>query len=63
MYYPCSENQGADQLHGHREADLLVFTYAKRRFSHNKAQVHVIRHLFQLVVNRGQSFKINDCIG
>ena len=22
MYYPCSENKGADQLRGHREADL-----------------------------------------
>ena len=21
MYYPCSENKGADQLRGHREAD------------------------------------------
>ena len=24
MYYPCSENKGADQLHGHREADLRL---------------------------------------
>ena len=22
LYYPCSENKGADQLSGHREADL-----------------------------------------
>ena len=22
MYYPCSENKGADQLRGYREADL-----------------------------------------
>ena len=24
MYYPCSENKGADQLHGNREADLRL---------------------------------------
>ena len=24
MYYPCSENKGADQLRGHREADLRL---------------------------------------
>ena len=30
MYYPCSENKGADQLRGHREADLrLCFRIGK----------------------------------
>ena len=24
MYYPSSENKGADQLRGHREADLRL---------------------------------------
>ena len=24
MYYPCSENKDADQLHGYREADLRL---------------------------------------
>ena len=24
LYYPSSENKGADQLHGHREADLRL---------------------------------------
>ena len=24
LYYPCSENKGADQLRGHREADLRL---------------------------------------
>ena len=24
LYYPCSENQGADQLRGYREADLRL---------------------------------------
>ena len=32
LYYPCSENKGADQLCGHREADLrLCFRICKRR--------------------------------
>ena len=31
MYYPCSENNGADQLRGHREADLrLCFRICKK---------------------------------
>ena len=33
LYYPCSENKGADQLHRYSEVDLrLVFAYAKSRF-------------------------------
>ena len=24
LYYPCSENTGADQLHGYSEADLRL---------------------------------------
>ena len=36
----CSENKGADQLRGHREADLLLFfAYAKCWFS------HIVAHL------------------
>ena len=36
LYYTCSENKGADQLHGYREADLrLCFRICKKkRFSH-----------------------------
>ena len=31
LYYPCSENKGADQLRGHREADLrLCFRICKK---------------------------------
>ena len=30
LYYPCSENKGADQLRGHREANLrLCFRICK----------------------------------
>ena len=33
LYYPCSENKGADLLRGYREADLrLFFAYAKSEF-------------------------------
>ena len=31
MYYPCSENKGADQLRGYRKADLrLCFRICKK---------------------------------
>ena len=47
LYFPSSENKGADQLGGYREADrgncVLVFAYAKRWFSHDAAHL-----LFQL---------------
>ena len=47
MYYPCSENKGADQLRGYREADgVFVFAYAKSLFSHDAAQI--IHHGFLL---------------
>ena len=40
LYYQCSQNKGADQLCGYREADLrLCFRICKNRFSHNEAHV------------------------
>ena len=46
MYYLCSENKGADQLRGYREADLrLCFRVCKSRFSHDAA------HLYILLIN------------
>ena len=33
LYYPCSENKGADQLRGYRETDLRLF------FSHMQKPV------------------------
>ena len=39
MYYPCSENKGADQLGAYRTADLrLCFHICKKRFSCGVAQ-------------------------
>ena len=41
MYSPYSENKGADQLRGYREADLrLCFAYTNMRFSHDAAHMH-----------------------
>ena len=46
-----SENKGADQLRGYRQADLRLcfrIPYAKSRFSHNEAQmVSLIRLLLE----------------
>ena len=47
MYYPSSENKGADQLPSYCEADLrtaklicaFVFAYADCWFSHAAAQI------------------------
>ena len=43
LYYQFSENKGADQLRGYREADLrLCFRiYAKSRVSHDAAQIPI----------------------
>ena len=40
-YYPCSENKGADQLRGYREADLRLYfrIYAKSQISHDVAHM------------------------
>ena len=43
LYYPSSENKGADQLRGYREADLrLCFRHADCWFSHEVA--HIIHY-------------------
>ena len=44
LYYLCSENKGADQLRGYREADLrLFFSHMQKiRFSYDEA--HIINH-------------------
>ena len=41
LYYPFSENKGADQLRSYNAADQCAFvmTYAKSRFSHDAAQI------------------------
>ena len=30
LYYLCSENKGADQLRGYREADLRLFSHVQK---------------------------------
>ena len=55
LYCLCSENKGADQLRGYREADLrLYFANAKRLFSHDAAQIDMIQR--EHMVNRSTSF-------
>ena len=42
LYYPYSENKGADQLCSYCAADLVfVFAYAKSGFSNNEAHIDV----------------------
>ena len=44
MYYPYSENKGADQLRGDREADLrLCFRICKKTTTYNEA--HLVQYL------------------
>ena len=46
MYYLCSENKGADQLRSYRTAKLtcvFVFAYADCWFSHEVAQIVLIK--------------------
>ena len=54
VYYLCSENKGADQLHIFHAADLcLFFTYAKNRFSHDAAHtiIDLMRGTFLRIFN------------
>ena len=50
MYYPCSENKGADQLCGYHEADLrLCFGICKKQFFFMTR--HIYGYLFQKHLN------------
>ena len=43
MHYPSSENKGADQLRGYREADLrLCLRICKNPLSHDAAHLFVM---------------------
>ena len=50
MYYLCSENKGADQLRGYREADLrLCFRICKKPvFSRRGSYTPYLAYCFQL---------------
>ena len=49
LYYPCSENKGADQLRGYHEADLgLCFRICKKPVFLRYAHIY-------LVVNKEKS--------
>ena len=47
MYYPCSENKGADQLRGYREADLrLSFRICKKPVFSRRGSFNRTRHSY-----------------
>ena len=63
MYYPSSENKGADQLRG-VNAKLIcvfVFAYANCWFSHEAA--HLINCLYIFSLIRIISFKLGPILG
>ena len=63
LYYPCSENKGADQLRDYREADLrLCFAYAKCLFSHDAAHVFYYYFLFYVHSKQLWSFWCQELI-
>ena len=48
MYYPCSENKGADQLRGYREADLrLCFRIGKNPVFSRCGSNIIVLHCYQ----------------
>ena len=58
LYYPYSENKGADQLRGYREADLrLCFRICKIQFSHDAA------HIFHICCTEIDVLGISDLVG
>ena len=44
MYYPCSENKGADQLRGFREADLRLCFRIGKNPVFSRCGSHVTMH-------------------
>ena len=52
MYYPCSENKGADQLRGYREADLRLCFRIGKNPVFSRCGSHVcLRNISALAVN------------
>ena len=64
MYYPCSENKGADQLRSYREADLRLCFRICRLFVFPCGGSYIIRTVSDLtsrkyiapVVRKSESF-------
>ena len=50
LYYLYSEDKGADQLHGYREADLrLCFRICKKQFSDDTAHINLYVTLYLVI--------------
>ena len=61
LYYPCSENKGADQQRSYCAVDLrLCFCMWKSRFSHNEAQLSLIvsRNMYQMELELSEKLTI-----
>ena len=55
MYYPCSENKGADQLRGHREADLrLCFRICKKPVFSRRGSFYELPRFRGMQIKTGQ---------
>ena len=52
LHYPCNENKGADQLRGHREADLrLCFRICKKPVFSRCGSYHYTVNAHRLVIS------------
>ena len=68
LYYPSSENKGADQIRGNREADLRLcfrLCFADCWFSHGVAQLYMSRIVrkpeFRICENKGADQIRSNC--
>ena len=66
MYYPCSENKGADQLRGYREADLrLCFRICKKPVFSRRGSYVNTQSIMYLFVNQKlhkKPFQMSKCL-
>ena len=65
MYFLCSENKGADQLRGYREADLrLCFRICKNLvFSRRGSYIHVLlSHIVSYFYVITESLNMRNCV-
>ena len=73
LYYPCSENKGADQLRGYRKADLrLCFRICKKPVFSRRGSCIVqprkltamewLNHAFVILKCKKADFQIQQCI-
>ena len=64
MYYPCSENKGADQLRGYREADLrLCFRIGRLLvFSRTGSYISMYLYIHGAFIRIQKIFTVFSCM-